>query len=167
MSLLENWRNAAYGAQADERTYAAFWSDYFKKETEFYKALLTDELEKKLTVQALADRFDVSLETAAGFLDGIQTSLTAENPLETMEADTEVSLEYDREKLYQNMVTAKADWLYGLPEWDSLLTEERRAELYRAGKLANTVIKGKKIGRNDPCPCGSGKKYKFCHGRNA
>ena len=23
-----------------------------------------------------------------------------------------------------------------------------------------------KIGRNDPCPCGSGKKYKNCHGRN-
>ncbi|MBR3538146.1 MAG: SEC-C domain-containing protein [Eubacterium sp.] len=25
--------------------------------------------------------------------------------------------------------------------------------------------KGKKIMPNDPCPCGSGKKYKFCHGR--
>ena len=34
--------------------------------------------------------------------------------------------------------------------------------------LANkTVRKGKKIGRNDPCPCGSGKKYKNCCGRNA
>jgi preprotein translocase subunit SecA len=29
------------------------------------------------------------------------------------------------------------------------------------------LVKGKKIGRNDPCPCGSGKKYKNCHGRNA
>ena len=26
---------------------------------------------------------------------------------------------------------------------------------------------GPKVGRNDPCPCGSGKKYKFCHGKNA
>ncbi|MCD6419007.1 SEC-C domain-containing protein [bacterium] len=26
--------------------------------------------------------------------------------------------------------------------------------------------KGKKIGRNDPCPCGSGKKYKNCCGKN-
>jgi preprotein translocase subunit SecA len=25
----------------------------------------------------------------------------------------------------------------------------------------------KKVGRNDPCPCGSGKKYKNCHGRDA
>ncbi len=24
-----------------------------------------------------------------------------------------------------------------------------------------------KVGRNDPCPCGSGKKYKYCHGKNA
>jgi len=27
------------------------------------------------------------------------------------------------------------------------------------------VTVGKKVGRNDPCPCGSGKKYKACHGR--
>jgi SEC-C motif-containing protein len=26
------------------------------------------------------------------------------------------------------------------------------------------VVRGEKIGRNDPCPCGSGKKYKRCHG---
>ena len=28
------------------------------------------------------------------------------------------------------------------------------------------VIAGPKIGRNDPCPCGSGKKYKQCHGKD-
>jgi preprotein translocase subunit SecA len=27
-----------------------------------------------------------------------------------------------------------------------------------------TVVAGQKVGRNDPCPCGSGKKYKICHG---
>ncbi len=32
-------------------------------------------------------------------------------------------------------------------------------------KGGGTVVKKKKIGRNDPCPCGSGKKYKHCHGR--
>jgi preprotein translocase subunit SecA len=30
-----------------------------------------------------------------------------------------------------------------------------------------TVVKGDKVGRNDPCPCGSGKKYKKCHGAAA
>jgi preprotein translocase subunit SecA len=28
------------------------------------------------------------------------------------------------------------------------------------------IIAGPKVGRNDPCPCGSGKKYKQCHGKN-
>jgi preprotein translocase subunit SecA len=30
---------------------------------------------------------------------------------------------------------------------------------------AQPVRVDKKVGRNDPCPCGSGKKYKHCHGR--
>lgn len=34
------------------------------------------------------------------------------------------------------------------------------------GSLAQPVTKGKKVGRNDPCPCGSGKKYKKCCGIN-
>jgi preprotein translocase subunit SecA len=29
------------------------------------------------------------------------------------------------------------------------------------------IISGEKVGRNDPCPCGSGKKYKNCHGKGA
>ncbi len=35
-------------------------------------------------------------------------------------------------------------------------------------KLLNPqqVVKSEKIGRNDPCPCGSGKKYKKCCGAN-
>jgi preprotein translocase subunit SecA len=32
---------------------------------------------------------------------------------------------------------------------------------------ARPVNGGQKVGRNDPCPCGSGKKYKKCHGVNA
>ena len=40
-------------------------------------------------------------------------------------------------------------------------------ELYLEQKKSGTVVKAKKIGRNDPCPCGSGKKYKYCCGKNA
>ena len=101
-----------------------------------------------------------------GFLDGINDSLKNPNPIEEMEADTVVSLDYDKEKLYYNMVAAKADWLYGLEQWDALLTSERRKELYKEQRSSTTVVKPPKIGRNDPCPCGSGKKYKKCCGRN-
>ncbi|MGH8934573.1 MAG: preprotein translocase subunit SecA [Egibacteraceae bacterium] len=34
----------------------------------------------------------------------------------------------------------------------------------QAAKTRGTITKGVKIGRNDPCPCGSGMKYKRCHG---
>ncbi|MBE6899553.1 MAG: preprotein translocase subunit SecA [Ruminococcaceae bacterium] len=33
------------------------------------------------------------------------------------------------------------------------------------GSVSATVVKKKKVGRNDPCPCGSGKKYKHCCGK--
>jgi SEC-C motif-containing protein len=39
--------------------------------------------------------------------------------------------------------------------------------LYDEGEIvpATVVRDGPRVGRNDPCPCGSGKKYKLCHGR--
>jgi uncharacterized protein YecA (UPF0149 family) len=51
------------------------------------------------------------------------------------------------------------------------------ADLLRRGQYADGIMKilaqeegrslpkAEKIGRNDPCPCGSGRKYKECHGR--
>jgi preprotein translocase subunit SecA len=39
------------------------------------------------------------------------------------------------------------------------------AAMNRGGPSRQPVKAGRKLGRNDPCPCGSGKKYKFCHGR--
>ena len=43
--------------------------------------------------------------------------------------------------------------------------DAQKAGQKEAKKGGGTVVKKKKIGRNDPCPCGSGKKYKHCHGR--
>jgi preprotein translocase subunit SecA len=49
--------------------------------------------------------------------------------------------------------------------------EKEMAELQFAGSGTPApkaqVIAGPKVGRNDPCPCGSGKKYKKCHGANS
>ena len=145
-----------------------FWADYFNQEKAVYKELLSQpDMVVTGTVKELAERYHMDINHMVGFLDGINDSLKTPNPIEEMTEETEVSLEYDKEKLYYNMVAAKADWLYELPQWESLLTEERRKELYREQKQSGTVRKEKKIGRNDPCPCGSGKKYKQCCGRTA
>lgn len=47
----------------------------------------------------------------------------------------------------------------------NLPNEELRASLLGEITAADKPVKSKKVGRNDPCPCGSGKKYKKCCGR--
>jgi preprotein translocase subunit SecA len=48
--------------------------------------------------------------------------------------------------------------------------ELEQARMAGAGQMEEVVQvrrSGDKVGRNDPCPCGSGKKYKKCHGAAA
>ena len=144
-----------------------FWVNYFNYEKGIYEQILkTSDEPVKGTVKELADKYSVDIMIMTGFLDGINDSLKTPNPIEEMDENTEVCLDYDKELLYKNMVEARADWLYNLPEWDALIDAERRKELYKEQKLSTTVVHdGPKIGRNDPCPCGSGKKYKKCCGK--
>lgn len=166
MSMLENWREEAYGKDMNTKEGQLFWGNYFAIEKGIYEKLLEDPKTVVTgTVKELAEKFGTTVKIMTGFLDGINDSLVTPNPIETMEEDTEVSLTMDLEKLYYNMVEARADWLYELPQWEALLTEDRRKELYKEQKKSGTVVKEKKVGRNDPCPCGSGKKYKFCCGK--
>mgnify|MGYP001089272552 CR=1 FL=1 len=168
-TILEQWRAIAYDQQADRNKLQQFWAKYFNIEKNIYAQLLENPDEVVTgTVKELAEKYNQEVLTMVGFLDGINESLKGyENPIDTMTEDTVVKIEIDPEKLYWNMVEAKADWLYNLPMWDEIFTEEQKKTLYMEQKKSGTVIKGKKIGRNDPCPCGSGKKYKYCCGKNA
>lgn len=166
-TLLEQWRDTAYSKEMDKGDLQKFWGTYFQIEKEIYEKLLTNpDEEVKGTVKGLAEKYGIEVFTMTGFLDGINDSLKEPNPIETMEEDTEVSLAFDKEKLYKNMVDAKADWLYELPQWEEIFSEEKRKELYKEQKSARTVHVEKKVYPNDPCPCGSGKKYKKCCGKN-
>ncbi|MBE5946469.1 MAG: SEC-C domain-containing protein [Lachnospiraceae bacterium] len=167
MSLLKDWRDHAYGL--DDRTPEGkeFWLDYFQREKAIYEELLSNPKEVvKGTVKELAEKYNMTIELMVGFLDGIEESLVQPNNVDDLEEDTQVSLAYDPEKLYMNMVGCNAEWLYTLPQWDSIITAERRKELYKIEKSSKTVVKPPKVGRNDPCPCGSGKKFKKCCGAN-
>lgn len=165
MGLLQEWREYAYGVELNSKEGKAIWDKYFEQEKAIYQQLLAaPEKVVSGTVQELADKYGMELNYMVGFLDGINESLKEPNPIEEMEADTVVKLPIDLESLYYHMVEAGADWLYELPEWDELLTPERRKELYREQKKSGTIVKERKVGRNEPCPCGSGKKYKYCCG---
>ncbi len=166
MALLEKWRSMAYSETANRGDLQRLWATYFEKEKDIYAELLKTPTEVvKGTVGELAKKFDVDIMTMTGFLDGINDSLVEPNPIEEMDEDTAVQLGFDTKKLYKNMVAAGADWLYDLPEWEAIYDEATRKELYKEQKLSTTVVKEAKVYPNDPCPCGSGKKYKKCCGR--
>ena len=166
MGLLKEWRDYAYGL--DDRTPEGkqFWLNYFGVEQGIYKKILANPtVMVKGTVKELADKYETTVQLMTGFLDGIDESLKTPNNIEEMTEDTVVNLGFDKELLFKNMVDARADWLYELPQWDAIFDAETKKRLYLEQKKSGTVVVGKKVGRNDPCPCGSGKKYKFCCGR--
>ncbi|MGN0403454.1 MAG: SEC-C metal-binding domain-containing protein [Acetatifactor sp.] len=166
MALLDEWKKIAYDESVGQAELKRIWAAYFQAEKEIYMQLLKkpDEVVRG-TVQELADKFNVPLLTITGFLDGINDSLVEKNPIEEMEADTEVNLGFDKALLYKNMVAADAEWLYNLEEWKDIFDDETRKALYKEQKSSTTIVKEAKIYPNDPCPCGSGKKYKKCCGR--
>ena len=166
MGLLQEWQKIGYNEKANKQDLNRFWQRYFLLEKGVYEKLLSNPEEKvEGTVKELAERYQLNLLEMAGFLDGINDSLVEKNPIEALEEGTKVNLVFDKELLYKNMVDAKADWLYELPMWDEIFDAETKKALYLEQKKSGTVIVGKKIGRNEPCPCGSGKKYKHCCGK--
>ena len=165
MNLYKAWENMVEMCQNDQQM-AMFWNEYYAAETEIYKKILSEKtFTLQGTVKELAEKFNMEPPVLCGFIDGINTSLKQEIDVKEIEEDTEVTLDIEIEKLYYNMLNAKAKWLYTLNEWDDVLSEEQRKTITKQWRSDNIAV-SEKIGRNDPCTCGSGKKYKNCCGNN-
>ena len=141
MALLQEWREYAYSEEMqNSKEGQKLWENYFTLEKGIYEKLLANPSEiVEGTVQELADRYEVPLSMMVGFLDGINDSLKEANPIDEMEKDTQVKLDIDLEKLYYNMVECKAEWLYTLPQWNDILPEDKRKELYKKQKNSGTI----------------------------
>ncbi|GCD09318.1 SEC-C metal-binding domain-containing protein [Clostridium tagluense] len=165
MSLYKEWTDMVVD-YVKRRGEPAFWQEYGEVEKRIYTKLLSNHKDEvKGTLGELAKHFDVSNIYFMGFTDGINDSLLETVVLEETEADTEVDFKVDYEKLYFNMLDAKADYLYELPQWEGIFSKEKRKEIQRAYRDSKMVVNTDKVGRNDVCPCGSGKKYKKCCGK--
>lgn len=167
MSLLTTWREAAY-ENDNESEVKELWRKYFELEKGYYSKVLSNPKEIPTgKINEISEKYGVSdLLFMTGIIDGMNESLKTSIDMEALTEETELSLEVDLENLFMNMVAAKADWLYELPEWEGIFSQEKRKELYKNQKKSGTIIKDKEPGRNDSCPCGSGKKYKKCCGKN-
>ena len=165
MTLFEQWKDLIENQTED--TFQEFWKEYSDAETKIYSDIL-DRYDEKIegTLGELAEKYEVRPIIFMGFLDGIDSSLKNSNDFESFDEDSKVKLEIVPETLFYNMLAAGADYLFSLPQWESILGEDKMKEIAKEYKKSKTVVKGKKIGRNEPCPCGSGKKYKHCCGKN-
>ena len=163
MSLYKQWVDLMEG-QTDE-TFDAFWKEYSETETRIYTHILESK-EPRLAgkFSELTAKFEADPVIFMGFLDGIQTSLNNPMELEAVTEDTEIDLDIVFEKLFFNMLKADADYLYTLKAWEGIFSEEKIMQIIKDFKRSKIVHKEKEPGRNDPCPCGSGKKYKKCCG---
>lgn len=163
MNLFEQWEKLI-GNQT-ESTFDAFWEVYSNTEKRIYSDILdTPEVKVTGVFKDLVSKYEADSVIFMGFLDGINSSLKNQQDFKTFDEASQVELDIDYEKLFFNMLEAKADYLYTLPQWENILTPDKMEEIIKAHKKSKTVVKEKEPGRNDPCPCGSGKKYKKCCG---
>ena len=165
MSLYKQWTDMVV-EYVKTKGEAAFWNEYSKVETSIYKDLLANNKEAMVgTIEDLAKKYNTTVEFVMGFVDGINDSLNSGYDLEALTVTDTVDLDVDLEKLYFNMLEAKAEYLYNLPQWEAIFSVEKRKEIQKAYRESTMVRNENKVGRNDACPCGSGKKYKKCCGK--
>lgn len=165
MSLYKQWTDMVV-EYVKTKGEEQFWSEYTSIEEGIYRDLLSKhESVVKTTIKELAEKNNCSVEFAMGFVDGINDSLKNPYDLENLSETDELVLDMDFEKLYFNMLDAKADYLFNLPQWEGIFSIEKRKEIQKNHRNSLQARNENKVGRNDACPCGSGKKYKKCCGK--
>jgi len=161
MALHDAWKRVAYDQQG--QPVKRVWDEFLAQEKKTYVKILTEKLTLiEGSMEELAERFSLSLPHMANFVDGIREAVDGLPETDELEADTQIKLEIDFKRLYKQMVEYKAKPLYSLTEWNEIFSAEEQKEFYQEQKKARTIVRSEKVGRNEPCPCGSGKKYKKC-----
>ena len=161
MALFEAWKRIAHDVQGNP--IKRVWDDYQGKEKRVYKDIISKKMQKiEGTIDSISQEFGLSHVHTAVFMDGIHAAVDGLPPTAELETDTAIKFEIDFKRLYKQMVQYKAKELYTLKEWDGIFTPDEQQALYKEQKESNVMVRSKKTGRNEACPCGSGKKYKKC-----
>lgn len=162
MSLYRDWQSKFEGETRETQEYFDY---YLEKEKEAYKEILGNQLQTvEGSLNELAEKFGFTPEEMLGFVDGINESIVTPIDLEPLEGDAHIKLEIDFKQLYKNMLNVPAPWLFGLEEWMNIYSVDELMAIKKENNIEKTA-KRDKVGRNEPCPCGSGKKYKKCCGK--
>ncbi len=165
MSIYEDWLKKAFTSEG--KSVDAVWNVYLPAEQKVYEYILENKVTNiNGTVTELCERFDMPVDYVIAFVDGINDILDDKYDVNQLDENSYIEINIDFKKLYKKMVEYRAEHLYTLKQWNNIFDETEQKILYTEQRNSRTVVKGKKVGRNDPCPCGSGKKYKKCCGAN-
>ena len=156
-------------ADVTEAFTAAAAADYEQKEQEFTSPVMR-EVERVVLLRVVDEYWMDHIDAMADLRQGIRLRAYAQ---------TDPIIAYKKESLdmFEEMISAiqseTVRRLYSVRiKKDEEIKRERVAKATGESVGGDGTVKKQprrvqKIGRNDPCPCGSGKKYKNCCGRNA
>lgn len=165
MNLYNKWTNMVTEF-VKTKGEVVFWNEYKNVELKIYKDILGNKNFKFMSsISELSKKYDISEEFIVGFVDGISESLNINIDIENITLEDKIDFDINVEELYFNMLDAKADYLFNLNEWNEILTEEKIKEITSKWRSSKVIVNSVKIGRNELCTCGSGKKYKKCCGK--
>jgi preprotein translocase subunit SecA len=103
------------------------------------------------------ERFEILVSKVYSMMGERLSSVSKDVSLKDRVSDQQQKLTYHQSEL-ETGVSVEGQEIQERKVIDQNSGRELKVEKIESGK--------EKVGRNDPCPCGSGKKYKNCHGRN-
>ncbi|NBI07355.1 preprotein translocase subunit SecA [Senegalia massiliensis] len=148
-----------------EKIYTKAIEKYEEKEEEVGSEQLR-ELERVILLRVVDSKWMEHIDAMDQLRQGIGLrAMGNEDPVRAYQVEG-----YDMfNEMIKNIQEETVKYLYNL-EAEEKIERKRVAKVTGSSHgnkkpVQKTVVKGEKIGRNDPCPCGSGKKYKKCCGR--
>ncbi|MBO4722727.1 MAG: preprotein translocase subunit SecA [Muribaculaceae bacterium] len=157
-NIAKEWQKAILLLTIDEK-----WKVHLRDLDQLRQSVQNASYEQKdpLVIYKL-ESFNLFKDMLADLNDKAISSLMR-GQIPTQEGNPEVSRAQEQRRQRQNYSEGRGDAVA------AAAAAQRQAGLSASqagrGPVAPIRNEGPKIGRNDPCPCGSGKKYKNCHGR--
>ncbi len=166
LSELENLEPADIKEKLEQKA-----EELYKAKEEEIGEKLMRELERVVLLKNVDSKWMDHIDAMEELKQGIRLRAYGQR-------DPVVEYRFEGSNMYDEMIEAiredTAKMMFTLRvRKDENIKREQVAKPTSAGKASmddeenknRPIVKGKKIGRNDPCPCGSGKKYKKCCGK--
>lgn len=108
----------------------------YRRKGVYEKFLAEPNKQRKMTLKEFSESYGLDILYSTGFVDGINDSLQNPIEVEKLEENTEIDFALNLELLYKNMVEAKADWLYELPQWGKYFFYRKKKKfVFRTKKI--------------------------------